>query len=259
MENIFNLPYALNDKYEMYNFPSSSKKMLIISDIHCPYHDIEALTECYKYAKKQHIDSILLNGDTFDFYRLSKFMQDPMKVNLKEELEIGQKFLDSLQNTFKRCKIYFKVGNHEARLESYLKQKAPELFGLPFFDLSEFLHLHEHGIEVIDANTIMLYGKLPIIHGHELRMSVGGVNPSRTLYNKFKTSCVCSHLHRTSDHTEKTGLDKVISTHSIGCMCDLHPDYARINNWNTGFGIVSKDEEGKYEFENHKIIKGKVY
>ena len=66
-------------------------------------------------------------------------------------------------------------------------------------------------------------------------------------------------MHRSSDHTEKTGLDKVISTHSIGCMCDLHPDYARINNWNTGFGIVTKDDDGKYEFENHKIINGKVY
>ena len=113
-------------------------------------------------------------------------MQDPLKVNLKDELEIGQKFLDSLQNTFKKCKIYFKVGNHEARLESYLKLKAPELFGLPMFDLSEFLHLHERGVEVIDANTIMLYGKLPIIHGHEIKMSSGGVNPARTLFNKLR-------------------------------------------------------------------------
>ena len=42
-------------------------------------------------------------------------------------------------------------------------------------------------------------------------------------------------------------------------MCDLHPDYARINNWNTGFGIVTKDDDGKFEFENHKIINGKVF
>ena len=104
------------------------------------------------------------------------------------------------------------MGNHEARLESYLKLKAPELFGLPMFDLSEFLHLHERGVEVIDANTIMLYGKLPIIHGHEIKMSSGGVNQARTLFNKFKTSCVCSHLHRSSDHTEKTELDNIYNT-----------------------------------------------
>ena len=104
----------------------------------------------------------------------------------------------------------------------------------------------------------MLYGKLPIIHGHELRMSAGGVNPARSLYLKFKTSVVCSHLHRTSDHTEKTGLEKVISTHSIGALCDMHPEYCVTNNWNSGFAIVTKDYEGNYEFSNYKIIKGKV-
>jgi len=242
----------------MYQFPVDSQRMLIMGDIHLPYHDIDAINICFDFAKKQHIDTILLNGDTFDFYRLSKFMQDPLKVNLKKELEIGQEFLDVLQNTFKKCKIVFKEGNHEFRLESYLKTKAPELFGLPTFEFGEFLQLNRRKIEFVDSNTILMYGKLPIIHGHELKMSAGGVNPARSLYLKFKTSCVCSHLHRTSDHTEKTGLDKVISCHSIGALCDMHPDYARINNWNLGFAIVSKNESGSYEFNNYKIVKGKV-
>jgi len=258
MDNIFNIPLSLSERNELFRFPVDSKRMLVISDIHIPYHDVDAINICFSFAKKQHVDTILLNGDTFDFYRLSKFMQDPLKVNLKTELEIGQQFLDVLQKTFRNCKIYFKCGNHELRLETYLKSKAPELWGLPNFELGEFLELNRRGIVPIGANTIMLYGKLPIIHGHELRMSAGGVNPARSLYLKFKTSVVCSHLHRTSDHTEKTGLEKVISTHSIGALCDMHPEYCVTNNWNSGFAIVTKDYDGNYEFSNYKIIKGKV-
>lgn len=258
MENIFKIPNSLSEEKEMFNFPISSKKMLIISDLHIPYHDVEAINICFEFAKKQHVDTVLLNGDTFDFYRLSKFMQDPLKVNLKEELKIGQEFLDVLQNTFKKCKIYWKCGNHEFRLESYLKTKAPELWCLPTFDFNNFLELKRRNIEAIDSNTIMMYGKLPIIHGHEIRISSGGVNPARSLYLKFKTSCVCSHLHRTSDHTEKTGMEKVISCHSIGCLCSMNQEYCIINNWNSGFAIVSKDENGDYEFSNYKIVKGKV-
>ena len=48
-----------------------------------------------------------------------------------------------------RAKFYFKVGNHEERLRSYLKMRAPELFGLPYFDFSEFLQLRSKDIELI--------------------------------------------------------------------------------------------------------------
>jgi len=258
MENIFDIPPSLAEKYEMSPLPESSRKMLIISDLHIPYHDVDAVNACFEYARKEHVDTVLMNGDVLDFYRLSRFIQDPSKIMLKDEMECGQKFLDALQSTFRRCGIYYKIGNHEDRLTNYLKTKAPELWGLPYFDFGEFLELKRRNIELIDSTSIALYGKLPIIHGHELRMNSGGVNPARSLFLKFKTSAACSHLHRTSDHTETTGMGKTISTHSIGCLCDLHPEYARINNWNHGFAIVEKNEMDEYEFRNYKIIKGKV-
>ena len=258
MTNTFNIPLSLAESHEIFFFPKESKKMLIISDIHCPYHDVEALNICFEYAKKQHIDSILLNGDTFDFYRLSKFMQDPRKIDLKEELEIGQCFLDTIQKTFSKCKIYFKVGNHEVRLETYLKSKAPELWGLPSFNMEEFLKLRERGIVTIDSNTIMKYGDLSIIHGHELKISSGGVNPARNLFMKYNQDCACSHLHVTSDYTKKDGLGRFINTHVIGCLCSMDVEYCVINQWNHGFAIVEKDINGKYDFCNYKIIDGKV-
>lgn len=259
MENKFNLPESFESEYELYKLPLASKKLLIINDVHVPFHNVPALTACIEFAKKAGVDTVLMNGDIFDFYKLSKFTQDPLKINLKEELEIGQEFFDAIKKALPRAKFFFKIGNHEERLRSYLKVKAPELFGLPSFDYSEFLQLRSRGIELIDNNRIVMHGKLPILHGHEIRLGRGAVNVARSLFLKFKTSSVAGHLHQTSDHTETDGLGKTVSTHSIGCLCELHPEYAPINKWNHGFAInYITDDRGSYEFRNYKIIKEKV-
>ena len=258
MENLFNLPKSLESEYELYRMPLSSKKLLIINDIHVPFHNVTALTACIAFAKKERVDSVLFNGDTFDFYRLSKFTQDPLQVDLITELNVGMQLLDAFLSAMPKAKLYFKVGNHEERLKHYLKMKAPELFALPSFDFVEFLQLRSRGIELIDKSRIVMHGKLPILHGHEIRLGAGAVNPARSLFLKFKTSSAVGHLHQTSDHTETDGLGKTISTHSIGCLCELHPEYAPINKWNHGFAINAVDETGAYEFRNYKIIKGRV-
>ena len=256
--NTYGIPESFETEYELYHIPSGYKRTLIAGDIHVPFHSVEAVTKCIEYAKKERVDSVLLNGDIFDFYRLSKFSQDPMQISLKEELKVGEEFLIAMLKALPRAKFYFKVGNHEERLRSYLKMRAPELFGLPYFDFSEFLQLRSKGIGLIDDNRIVMSGKLPVLHGHEIRLGAGSVNPARALYLKFKTSAVTSHLHQTSDHTETSGLGKIISTHSIGCLSELHPKYAPINKWNHGFAINYVSDGGSYEFRNLKIVKGKV-
>lgn len=257
-KNKFNLPVSLEHEYEVYRMPSGYRKTLIMGDIHVPFHSISAVTACLEFARKEKVDSVLLNGDILDFYKLSKFTQDPYLVNFSDELKAGGEFFDALKAALPKAKIYYKIGNHEERLRSYLKNKAPELFGLPTFDFTEFLQLGSRGIEFIDGNRIVLSGKLPVLHGHEIRLGAGSVNPARALFLKFKTSAAVSHLHRTSDHTESTGMGKTISTHSLGCLCELNPDYAPINNWNHGFAINLVGADGDYEFRNYKIVKGRV-
>jgi len=252
MENIYNIPQSLNEDYELYHLQSSSRKVLIISDVHVPYHDIDALNICYAFAKKQKVDTILLNGDIFDFYGVSSFDKDPRKVKFVEELKIYEQYLDSLQKTFPRCKIYFKIGNHELRIRKYVLLKSPELFGLDALDLPELLHLRARGIEMIESSQITMVGKLPVLHGHEIRLSGGAVNPARSLYLKMKTSCVCSHLHKTSDHTEKTGLDKIISTHSLGCLC--HDDQTEILT-DKGFVLMKNINKNTNIYEYNQYSK----
>lgn len=259
MENLFNLPKSFENSFEPFYLPKTNKSILIFSDIHVPFHSIDALTCAIQYGRKNKVDAILLNGDTLDFYKLSRFTVDPLKIDFIKEIEYAKQFLISLKKAMPKAKIYFKVGNHEERLENYLKMKAPELWGIKDFTLDSMLEFGRLGIEIIKDKRIVYAGKMPILHGHEIRLGAGTVSAARSLALKTKCSAIVSHLHQTSQHTE-TRLDgKVLSTWSTGCMCELHPEYAPINKWNNGFLHLMLDDNGNYNVENFKIINGKLY
>jgi predicted MPP superfamily phosphohydrolase len=107
-------PYKFPDSDEANFTPykiKGHKRILILSDIHVPYHSIEALTAAFDFAKKEKPDAILLNGDTIDCHRLSRFIKDPKKRNFALELDTFKELFAIIKKTF-NCKIYFKVGNH---------------------------------------------------------------------------------------------------------------------------------------------------
>ena len=114
------------------------------------------------------------------------------------------------------------------------------------------------GIDVIKDQRIIYAGNLVIVHGHELGMKSINVNPARSLFLKTHVSSLCSHLHRTSSHTEPS-LHEDITCWSTGHLGEEHPRYARINKWNHGCARVEKDEEGNYEVINVNLTKNKLY
>jgi hypothetical protein len=53
------------------------KRALMISDVHVPYHDIDALKMALRHGKKLEADAVILNGDLCDFYSISFWDKDP--------------------------------------------------------------------------------------------------------------------------------------------------------------------------------------
>jgi predicted phosphodiesterase len=255
--NPFHLPESEAEEWPPYILPTG-KKYLVLSDIHIPYHDVPALTAAFKKGQEENIDAVLLNGDTCDFYGLSRWEKDPRKRKFSQELEDTKKFLRSLKEAFD-VPIYFKVGNHEERLESYLRIKAPELLDVNEFQLDILLNFGELGIELITDKRIIKAGNLNIAHGHEFGRSVfSPVNPARGYYMKSKTSTMCGHNHQTSEHTEPDLNGKITTVWSTGCLCELHPMYMPVNKWNHGFAIVNVAKNGSFDVDNYRIIEGKI-
>ena len=256
--NPYNLPASDETDYTPYKI-TGCKRVGILSDIHVPYHNVESLSVAIGELKRLKIDGLLLNGDTIDCHKLSRYVKDPKKRDFATELSIFKQLFEVLQNQLK-CRIFFKIGNHEERYQNFLLEKAKELVGVEEFDFENILKARASGIEVIGGKRVVKLNELNGIHGHEY---IGGisapVNVARGLYLRGKVSAFQGHNHSTSEHTESDMDGKLTTTWSIGCLSELHPEYMPLNKWNHGFAWVELDNNGKdYQFHNKRIYKGKV-
>ena len=256
----YGIPETFAPDYEPYILPVDCNNILLLNDLHIPFHDPFALDQAIRWGKQHEVNTILLNGDVIDCYHLSRFIKDSRYPSIKTELKAAGELLDYLRHEFPEAVIYWKNGNHEERIESYLKIKAPELLDVLDWNLDTLLQFANRKIHLITEKRKIIAGKLTILHGHEFYSRQSGqVNPARTLFLKSYQSAIVGHQHITSEHTDKALDGEVITCWSVGCLCGLFPEYARLNRWNHGFARILLNDDGTYKVVNIRIINGKIY
>lgn len=238
----------------------SAKRVLILSDLHVPYHDETSLESALSTGIDFRADGVILNGDICDFFGCSRWERDPREVNLAQEIALTKDVLRTVRECFPDAEIVWKMGNHEERYEHYLWKKAPELLNIPNFDMAEIFGLPALNITLVRDKRVVKLGALRVLHGHEYPKGVASpVNQARGMFMRGLECALAGHGHRSSEHAESTMAQNVIACWSTGCLCDLSPDYAPINKWNHGFALVTVEEDGTFEVQNRKVINGKVY
>ena len=259
---VYSLPPSLAESWEPYIIPSEFKKILHLSDIHAPYHATLPLSVAVQYGKDHGCDGVLLNGDIGDWYSVSRYERNPKKRDLKSEVSIVKEMLLWLRDEFPAPKkIIFKKGNHEERWDHFIWNKAPELWDLANVHLENILDLEKMDIDCVGDQRPIMFRDLPIFHGHELGRNgiAAPVNQARGMFLRGIHTMLCGHGHRTSQHTETDLWHKEITCWSVGCLADLHPEYARVNRFNWGFAIVY-EVEGGWSVDNRRIsLQGKVW
>lgn len=258
--NPYKLPESDEKERKPFVLPTACNNILLISDLHIPYHSIDAITAALDYGKKEQVNTIIINGDLMDFYMMSRFEKDPRKRSIKFEFDSTKEFLRILRANFPKASIYWNKGNHDTRYEHFLMAKAPEIFDDPYYALSERLKLSEERINLIDDKTIIKAGKLSIHHGHLFfRGFMAPVNSARGLFLRTKQSTICSHVHKVSEHTETTLSGELITCWSTGCLAELSPDYSPFaNNYAHGFAHIKVHENKNYSVKNYRIVNGKI-
>jgi predicted phosphodiesterase len=257
--NPLDLPPSHESNYQPYKIPTNHNNILLLSDIHVPYHNIQALTLALKYGLDNGVNTILLNGDVIDFYAISRFEKDPRKRNFGHEVLMTRQFLTTLRRLFPNAAIYYKCGNHDVRYDHYIMRNAPDLLGMDEFSFESLMHLDQLDIAFIPDKQIIHAGKLTILHGHELGASVfSPVNIARGLFLRAKDSALCGHHHQASEHTEPNINGKVTTCWSVACLCELHPDYMPINKHHHGFAHITVSDNGDFEVSNYRIVNGKI-
>lgn len=259
--NPYNLPESHQDERPPFKLPTACNNILLISDLHIPYHDINAVTLALDYGKANNVNTIFINGDLIDNHQVSKFESDPRKRSVKQEFDATIQFLQSLRKAFPEASIYWLKGNHCIRWEKFLFMKVREIWDDDYFHLEERLRLNEVKVKLLDDKTLVKAGKLSITHGHHIFKGVfSPVNPARGAWMKAKQSVIVGHLHRASHHPEVNLDGKVVSCWSTGCLCELRPNYSPlVSNSQHGFAHIVIEKNGDYTVKNFQIINGKLY
>ena len=260
-KNPYNLPESHQEKREPFKLPTQCNNILLISDIHIPYHDLDALTIALEYGVREKVNTIFINGDLTDFARISRFETDFKKRSVKEEFDATKEFLRVLRQLFPTQEIYWLKGNHDLRWEKYLAQKVQEIWDDPYWHLEERLRLNEERIHLLDDKILVKAGKLSITHGHHIFKGIfTPVSPARGAYMRAKQNIIVGHLHRASFHPEVNLDGEVVGAWSTACLCELRPSYSPlVSNSQHGFAHVLVDPSGDFTVKNYSIINGKLH
>lgn len=257
--NMIDFPTSWAESYVPYRVDGPIN-LGVCSDIHIPYHDPLALSACFSEFKRRNIDGLYLNGDILDYEKISRFGSMPDGRYLKDEINSGRQFLQALRRMFPRIPIYFKSGNHEKRLETYIMQKAPELANAFGLDTPTQLGFQELGIIHIPENIVSQYGKLWIAHGHELGMGGGSINIARQVRLRVGVNIIVGHWHKHQEDQSRNLADDVHAAIALGCLCYLKPRYTgALNAWSQSAATVELlSPSGEFRVNTFKIIDGKV-
>jgi predicted phosphodiesterase len=235
------------------------KKLGICSDIHLPYHDKFAVQACFAEFKKRGVDGIYLNGDIMDLEDVSRFEKMPDGRYLRDEIEVGRAFVKSLRKLFPEIPIYWKDGNHEKRLESYVSSKAPELVKLFGMDIPTQLELADYNIIHVPEHKVAKFGKLWIAHGHELGLKSGTVNIARQVRMRVGVNVIFGHWHKNQHDTSRNLADEVHGAWALGCLAYLKPRYTGVlNQWTQGAATVDLNDDGSFQVNAFQIVDGVV-
>jgi predicted phosphodiesterase len=261
VKNPYKIPETSSEERKPLILPKSCDNILLISDLHIPYHNVEAITLAIEYGQKANINTVFINGDLMDFHQLSRFMKDPKKRSVKHEFDTTKAFLVSLREAFPVAEIYWLKGNHCVRYEHWLMTKAYEIFDDEYYHLENRLRLNEQRIKIIDDKTLVKAGQLSITHGHHvMRGFFSPVNSARGAWMKAKQSVIIGHVHKVSNHVEVNLDGQTFGCWSTGSLCELRPDYSPlVSNYQHGFAHVIIDNDGTFGVKNMQIINGKIH
>ena len=166
------------------------EKILFVPDTHVPYHDKDAFNLMLKAGKLFKPDHTIILGDFADFYGVSSHSKDPNRaLKLKEEIEATKTALDQVKAIGAKNNV-FVSGNHEDRLERYLRDKAPELFN--FISIPKILELKEKGFGYTPYKRAYKIGKLNITHD----TGVAGRYAHYKALDTFQHNIIIGHTHR---------------------------------------------------------------
>lgn len=215
--------------------------VLIFSDAHFwPGVRTTAYRALLRFIQELKPKAIINNGDAFDGASISRFPRIgwDSKPSVIEELKACKERLWEIEDRANGAKLYWPLGNHDARFETRLAQNAPQYEGVIGF------HLKDHFANWLPCWSVWVNGD--VVVKHRLK---GGIHATRNnTLNAGKTTFT-GHLHQ----LKVTPLDDYNGTRwgvDTGTLADPNgpqfTDYLEdgFTDWRSGF-VVATFHNGK--------------
>lgn len=215
--------------------------VLIFSDAHFwPGVRTTAFRALLRFIQELKPKAIICNGDAFDGASISRFPRIgwDSKPSVIEELKACKERLSEIEDIAMSAKLYWPLGNHDARFETRLAQNAPQYEGVQGF------HLKDHFTAWLPCWSVWVNQEVVIKH----RLK-GGIHATRNnTLNAGKTTFT-GHLHQ----LKVTPLDDYNGTRwgvDTGTLADpsgpQFTDYLEdsFTDWRSGF-VVATFHNGK--------------
>lgn len=231
---------------------------VIVPDIQFPFHDPVALKKIVKVIADTQPHQVVQIGDGIDFPQVSQWSVGTAGMyaqDLQEHIKgYRSNFLLKVREAVPEARLRWLEGNHDLRIQSFVKKYAPALASLDslsmesLFELDESGWSYERGLIHIGTNTYAL-------HGHEC----GGYSPTLNAWDKkfcdkygSHRSFIFGHTHRPGIVTRAYGFDGKLDTRftmNVGSVMDpVQATYLKDGSapWTMSFGLLHDDGKRVY-------------
>jgi len=209
-------------------------RTIIAGDAQIPFHDQEAFNRFQQVIIETQPDNVVLVGDMVDLPSMSKFSQRSEWVGTTQDaIDEYHNFLAQIRSNVPNANISILHGNHEQRIDNYIRNNAAEVLGLRRANAAHELavltlrylvrydELNINSVEGYPNGTLWLEDNLKVVHGTNVLK--GGSNAAKYLRQE-QESTIYGHTHRQEiayrTFARKIG-SKTIAAASPGCLASI--------------------------------------
>ena len=215
-----------------------------------PYHDQRVLDVACKFlASCDPTDHIIQIGDLLDApepSRWNKGAAGEYADTLQDSINTCRKVLAQISEAFPGTSKLIKMGNHDERVETYVRRYAPALSSLDALRFESLLGLEAAGWTLARRPVTIAPGWMAA-HGHESSMSRYAGGTAIGLARRFGASVVCGHTHSAGLIAHSAGVNgKVRTVYGLEVGNMMRMDQAQYlkyggADWQQAFGILHQD------------------
>jgi predicted phosphodiesterase len=220
------------------------KTIFVMPDVHAPGHDKRAVACAIEAIHASGAAEVLILGDFIDALgpaRWSRGLAEEFVANLDFEVHEAKKILADIRSVF-AGPISFLLGNHEDRIDNYVRKHAPALASI-VPTVAEMLDFERYRVEQRSQPYAVAPG-VRAIHGKKLTSTQQAARQSAYKERmRFGHSIVQGHTHRLGIGWDRQERSRFWL--EAGCLLDFRKagylDFEGQANWMQGFALLHVD------------------